>query len=124
MRQVDTGGWEVDVEGIDASVAEQAEIAVELADAVLFVVDAMVGPTASDEEVTKMLRASGKPVLLVAHKVDDAHRGPHSLAFCADHIMHRGPTKAIVIALLDSIFGKPARAFVTINLFEYRALCL
>ena len=70
---VDTGGWEHDASGIDASVAEQAEIAVELADAVLFVVDALVGPTASDERVVKMLRGSGKPVLLVANKIDDAH---------------------------------------------------
>lgn len=70
---VDTGGWEHDATGIDASVAEQAEIAVELADAVLFVVDALVGATASDERVVKMLRASGKPVLLVANKIDDAH---------------------------------------------------
>ena len=70
---VDTGGWEHDAKGIDASVAEQAEVAVELADAVLFVVDALVGATASDERVVKMLRASGKPVLLVANKIDDAH---------------------------------------------------
>ena len=70
---VDTGGWEIDAEGIHLSVAEQAEVAVELADAVLFVVDAMVGPTASDEQVVKMLRSSGKPVLLVANKIDDAH---------------------------------------------------
>src|SRR3979409_1851861 len=42
---VATGGWEVDVEGMDARVAEQAEIAVELADAVVLVVDATVGMT-------------------------------------------------------------------------------
>ncbi|MEY3561511.1 MAG: ribosome biosis GTPase Der, partial [Actinomycetota bacterium] len=53
---VDTGGWEHDAMGIDASVAQQAEIAVDLSDAVLFVVDALVGPTASDERVVKMLR--------------------------------------------------------------------
>jgi GTP-binding protein len=78
---VDTGGWEHGVVGIDASVAEQAEIAVELSDAVLFVVDALVGATASDERVVKMLRGSGKPVLLVANKIDDAHLEPeaHSL---------------------------------------------
>ncbi len=46
---VDTGGWEVDVAGLDARVAEQAEVAIELADAVLFVVDATVGATATDE---------------------------------------------------------------------------
>ncbi len=68
---VDTGGWEVDVLGLDAAVATQAEVAVELADAVLFVVDATVGATATDERVVRMLRASGKPVVLAANKVDD-----------------------------------------------------
>lgn len=67
---VDTGGWEVDVAGIDAAVATQAEIAVEMADAVIFVVDATVGATASDERVVQMLRRSKKPVILAANKVD------------------------------------------------------
>ncbi|GAB4063865.1 ribosome biogenesis GTPase Der [Angustibacter speluncae] len=69
---VDTGGWEVDVLGLDAAVAKQAEVAVELADAVVFVVDATVGATATDERVVRMLRRSGKPVVLAANKVDDA----------------------------------------------------
>ena len=73
---VDTGGWEIDAKGLNLSVAQQAEVAVDLADAVLFVVDAMVGATQSDEEVVKMLRSSGKPVLLVANKIDDAHQEP------------------------------------------------
>ncbi|WP_409347755.1 ribosome biogenesis GTPase Der [Luteipulveratus flavus] len=68
---VDTGGWEVDATGIHLRVAEQAEIAVELADAVMFVVDATVGATDTDEAVVKLLRRSGKPVVLVANKVDD-----------------------------------------------------
>ncbi|MGB3187156.1 MAG: ribosome biogenesis GTPase Der [Ornithinimicrobium sp.] len=69
---VDTGGWEVDATGIHLRVAEQAEVAVELADAVMFVVDATVGATDTDEAVVKLLRRSGKPVVLVANKVDDA----------------------------------------------------
>ena len=68
---VDTGGWAIDAKGIHLRVAEQAEIAVELADAVLFVVDAVVGATDDDEAVVKLLRRSGKPVILVANKVDD-----------------------------------------------------
>lgn len=68
---VDTGGWEVDASGIHLRVAEQAEVAVELADAVLFVVDAKVGATDTDEAVVKLLRRSKKPVVLVANKVDD-----------------------------------------------------
>ena len=75
---VDTGGWEPDAKGIDLSVALQAEVAVELADAVLFVVDAMVGPTSTDERVVRMLRASGKPVILVANKIDDARQEPEA----------------------------------------------
>lgn len=67
---VDTGGWEYDARGMAARVAEQAEVAVELADAVIFVVDATVGPTDTDERVVSVLRRSGKPVLLVANKVD------------------------------------------------------
>ena len=69
---VDTGGWERDARGIHLRVAEQAEVAIELADAVLFVVDATVGATDTDEAVVKVLRRSGKPVVLAANKVDDA----------------------------------------------------
>jgi GTP-binding protein len=71
---VDTGGWEPDARGINASVAAQAEVAVDLADAVLFVVDATVGATSTDEHVVRMLRSSKKPVILVANKVDDARQ--------------------------------------------------
>ncbi len=77
---VDTGGWEPDAKGIDKSVALQSEVAIELADAVLFVVDANVGPTATDERVVKLLRASKRPVILVANKVDDARQEPEVAA--------------------------------------------
>src|ERR671927_62013 len=68
---VDTGGWDPDARGLAASIAAQAEVAVQLADAVLFVVDATVGITDDDEAVTRILRKSGKPVVLAANKVDD-----------------------------------------------------
>jgi GTP-binding protein len=104
---VDTGGWEHDASGIDASVAEQAEIAVELADAVLFVVDALVGPTASDERVVKMLRGSGKPVLLVANKIDDAHLDPEAHALWSLGLGEPHPVSALhgrgVADLLDAV---------------------
>ncbi|MFD3535119.1 ribosome biogenesis GTPase Der [Streptomyces sp. NPDC058661] len=70
FKIVDTGGWEQDVLGIDASVAAQAEYAIEAADACLFVVDATVGATDTDEAVVKLLRRAGKPVVLAANKVD------------------------------------------------------
>lgn len=69
---VDTGGWESGITGIGASVAEQAEVAIEMSDAVLFIVDATVGPTSVDEQLVRVLRRAKKPILLVANKVDDA----------------------------------------------------
>ena len=68
---VDTGGWEDKVQGIAYRVAEQAELAISLADAVMFVVDVRVGITSTDEQLVKVLRRAKKPVLLVANKVDD-----------------------------------------------------
>ena len=68
---VDTGGWDPDARGLAESVRAQAEIAVNIADAVLFVVDAAVGITDADEAVVRILRKSGKPVVLAANKVDD-----------------------------------------------------
>jgi GTP-binding protein len=68
---VDTGGWEPDARGLQASVAAQAEQAMRSADAILLVVDATVGATGTDEAVAKVLRRGDRPVLLAANKVDD-----------------------------------------------------
>jgi GTP-binding protein len=68
---VDTGGWDPDARGVAERIKEQAEMAVTLADAVLFVVDATVGITDADEAVVRVLRKSQKPVVLAANKVDD-----------------------------------------------------
>ncbi len=68
---VDTGGWDPDARGLAQRIAGQAEVAVTLADAVMFVVDASIGITDADEAVVKVLRRSGKPVVLAANKVDD-----------------------------------------------------
>jgi GTP-binding protein len=81
---VDTGGWEPSVEGsggLAAKVAAQARVAVDAADAVLFVTDAVVGVTDADAAVAAVLRRSKKPVVLAANKVDDApaEAGAHSL---------------------------------------------
>ncbi len=68
---VDTGGWDPDAEGLALAVSAQAEVAIAAADAVLFVVDTMVGATDADEAVVKVLRRAHKPVVLAANKVDD-----------------------------------------------------
>ena len=67
----DTGGWEPDAKGLQQLVAEQASVAMRTADAIILVVDAVVGATAGDEAAARMLRRSGKPVFLAANKVDN-----------------------------------------------------
>ena len=66
----DTGGWEPDAKGLQQLVAEQASVAMRTADAIILVVDAVVGATAGDEAAARILRRSGKPVFLAANKVD------------------------------------------------------
>jgi len=68
---VDTGGWEPDAKDRAAAIAAQAEIAVQTADVVVFVVDATIGSTDMDEKAVRMLRRSNKPVILVANKADN-----------------------------------------------------
>lgn len=104
---VDTGGWEPDATGINASVAAQAEVAVELADAVLFVVDAITGATATDEFVVKMLRRSKKPVILVGNKIDDTRQEPLTAELWGLGLGQPWPTSAVhgrgVADLLDHV---------------------
>lgn len=70
---IDTGGIEPDnVEIIPAQMRAQAEIAMDLADVILFMVDGKDGVTPSDRDVAQMLRQTGKKVVLVVNKVDTA----------------------------------------------------
>lgn len=68
---VDTGGWVVNSEDVfESEINRQVELAIEQADEILFVVDAMNGVTDLDDHVAEILRKSRKPVILVANKVD------------------------------------------------------
>ena len=67
---IDTGGLTGGEAGIDAAMAEQSRAAIDEADAVLFMVDATSGVSASDDTVANMLRRTDKPVWLVANKID------------------------------------------------------
>ncbi|MCM2390251.1 ribosome biogenesis GTPase Der [Streptomyces albipurpureus] len=121
FKVVDTGGWEQDVLGLDASVAAQAEYAIEAADAVVFVVDSTVGATDTDEAVVKLLRRAGKPVVLCANKVD----GPSgeadatslwSLGLGEPHpvsSLHGRGTGDMLDAVLEALPEAPAQTFGT-----------
>lgn len=74
FRLVDTGGWMPGGDSLDEKVSKQSEKAILEADVVLFVVDVTVGITEEDSRVAQILRRNGRPVLLVANKVDDTNR--------------------------------------------------
>ena len=68
---VDTGGFVPASEDVmETAIREQAQIAIEEADIILFLVDAKDGLLASDREIAAILRKSSKPVILVVNKVD------------------------------------------------------
>jgi GTP-binding protein len=71
---VDTGGWLPAGEGLEGKVSAQAERAMHSADLLLLVVDTTVGVTAEDEAVAARVHRSGRPVLVVANKVDGDNR--------------------------------------------------
>jgi len=71
---VDTGGWQPGGDDLDEKVSRQSERALKNADAVLFVVDTVVGVTEEDSRIAELLRRVNHPVLLVTNKVDDTNR--------------------------------------------------
>ncbi len=73
---IDTGGWLEAGDELESKVSEQADAALREADLVLLVVDVATGPVEEDRQAARWARRSGRPLLLVANKVDDAaHEG-------------------------------------------------
>jgi GTP-binding protein len=79
---IDTGGVdEAATDVFSPEIAKQARTAIEEADLVLFVVDARHGITPGDEELAVVLRRSGKPVLVLANKIDEPGRDLEAVEF-------------------------------------------
>ena len=117
FRLVDTGGWLPGGSALDAKVSRQSERAMAEADLVLLVVDVAVGLTDEDARVAELLRRSGKPVLVVANKVDDATREPQVWELLALGLGDPFPISALhgrgTGDLLDAIVARlPAPAAV------------
>ena len=71
FRVIDTGGIELENASFTARIKMQAEIAIEEADLIVFVVNGREGITREDEYVARLLQKSRKPVLLAVNKIDD-----------------------------------------------------
>ncbi len=77
---VDTGGIEPEIDdGILLHMRNQAQLAIDMADAILFITDIHAGVTAQDADIAAMLMRSGKPVILVVSKVDRVGEPPLEL---------------------------------------------
>jgi GTP-binding protein len=78
---VDTGGWLEAGDSLEAKVSHQAEAALATADLVLLVVDVTTGMVDEDTHAARWALRSGRPVLLVVNKVDDAQHEASSWEF-------------------------------------------
>ncbi|WP_102027186.1 ribosome biogenesis GTPase Der [Salirhabdus sp. Marseille-P4669] len=68
---IDTGGIEIGDEPLLVQMRQQAEIAIDEADVIIFMINGKEGITAADEEVAKMLFKTNKPVVLAVNKIDN-----------------------------------------------------
>ncbi|MCI6158974.1 MAG: ribosome biogenesis GTPase Der [Selenomonadaceae bacterium] len=110
FTMIDTGGIELDESNhILKSMRDQAQIAMEEADVILFLVDGRAGLTSADEEIAKILRHAKKPVVLAVNKIDSPKQEmdiyefyqlglgePHPLS--ASNAMHLGDLLDALIA--------------------------
>ncbi len=79
---IDTGGYVVGSDDIfEAEIDKQVELAIDEADAIIFMVDVETGVTGMDEDVAKLLRKVNKPVFLVVNKVDNNKRSEDAVEF-------------------------------------------
>ena len=122
---IDTGGLELGAEGIEARAAEQARAAIEVADTIVLVTDVDAGPGQDDHVVAQLLRRSGKPVVLVVNKVDDARAEPGAVQFhrlglgdpvpvSALHGRNTGDFLDRLVALLPAGSGAPDAAWASV----------
>ena len=77
---IDTGGIEPESEDIILSqMREQANLAIEMADVIIFLTDIKQGVTAADQEIALMLKKSGKPIVLVCNKADNYEKAKQDI---------------------------------------------
>ena len=79
---IDTGGYVVGSDDIfEAEIDKQVELAIDEADAIIFMVEVESGVTGMDEDVAQLLRKSRKPVFLAVNKVDNSKRAQDAVEF-------------------------------------------
>ena len=107
---IDTGGIELENASFTTQIKMQAEIAIEEADVIVFVVNGREGITKEDEYVARLLQKSRKPIILVVNKIDDNQFRDHIYEFYAlgvgDPIPVSGSHGIGIGDLLDQIINQ------------------
>ena len=112
FQVIDTGGIEPESDDIILKqMRRQAELAMDIADVIVFITDVKAGVTVSDEEVAQMLRKTKKPVILVCNKCDRVGNPPDELyefynLGLGDPLPISAGKKLGIGELLDSIYDK------------------
>src|SRR5699024_9343371 len=79
---IDTGGYVLGSDDVfEAEIDKQVELAIDEADAIIFMVDVETGVTGMDEDVANLLRRANKPVFLAVNKVDNSKRAEDAVEF-------------------------------------------
>lgn len=106
---IDTGGISGEEEGIDVKMAEQSLQAIEEADAVLFLVDARAGLSASDQMIAELLRRRNKHCFLVINKIDNldasAAQAEFSLLGMGEALLIAGAHGRGINQMLEAVLG-------------------
>ncbi|PWA12385.1 ribosome biogenesis GTPase Der [Pueribacillus theae] len=116
---IDTGGIDIGDEPLLVQIRQQAEIAIDEADVIIFVVNGRDGITSADEEIAKLLFRSKKPVVLVVNKIDNFEKRNEAYEFYSlgmgEPIPVSGSHGLGVGDMLDEVVSH----FPTIDLEEY-----
>lgn len=119
FTMIDTGGIELEEQGtILASMRVQAEIAIEEADVIIFLVDGRAGMTSADEEIARILRNTRKPVILAVNKIDTPKQEMDMYEF---YNLGLGDPTAIAAANslnLGDLLDRVIKAFGKIDIIE------
>ncbi|HEX9656395.1 MAG TPA: ribosome biogenesis GTPase Der [Bacteroidota bacterium] len=110
---VDTGGFVPSSEDVfETAIREQAQIAIEQADVILFVVDGVSGLLPSEKDIAVVLRKSEKPVVLVVNKIDNEKRELNLAEFYSLGLGEPIPTSALGGRRMGDMLDVVTRDFV------------
>ncbi|MDR5657914.1 ribosome biogenesis GTPase Der [Serpentinicella sp. ANB-PHB4] len=120
FTMIDTGGIEPDSEAIIPSqMRRQAELAIETADVIVFMLDGREGLTASDRDIGDMLRKSNKPVVLSINKVDTKEKSEHFYDFYELGLGEPNEISASLGLGIGDLLDEIVRHFSSIDIIEY-----